>query len=174
MKSTKAGIHIKSLWLLPVIVCLLIMLLPGAALAQTGKEGLILYYASGGYDSEIKPGESVTIFIEVSNEKITATNNIQFSADAPDEWVVQFNPQSIDILDGESIQNVEVTVTAPKNVEKGDYSITIIADSSIGRRVIGTYFWVEKGTNVWIWVGGALGVAVIIAFAFIYRRFTKD
>jgi uncharacterized repeat protein (TIGR01451 family) len=175
MSDLKLSFNAKSLYFLPVIVCLLILVLPATTLAQDGKDGLLLNYASGvGYNSQIAPGETKTLYIEVTNTSNTPTTNIQFSSDAPAGWLLEFNPHSIDILDTNGYQTVDVIVTAPLNVEKGDYSITVIADSSAGRRVLGTYFWVEKGTNIWVWVGGALGVAVIVLFVFIYRRFNKE
>jgi uncharacterized membrane protein len=138
------------------------------------KDELILNYAAGGYNSRISSEETKSIYIEVANNSTSDTTNIQFSYNAPKGWMVAFTPQSISLLNNDSVQTVEVRVTAPRNVEKGNYSITIIADSSAGRRVLDTYFGVEKGTNIWAWVGGALGIAVIILFVLIYRRFAKD
>ncbi|MBN1368177.1 MAG: hypothetical protein JW967_09670 [Dehalococcoidales bacterium] len=173
MKNNKR-INIKSLLLVSLIICMLILLFPSAVLAQEDKESLLLNFTSGYYNSEIKPGESKTIYLEVENKSTTSTTDIQFSFNAPDDWMVEFNPGSIEVIEAGNYEAVEVTVMAPANVEKGDYSITVIADSSAGRRVISTYFWVEKGTNIWIWVGGALGIVVIILFVFIYRRFTRE
>ncbi len=164
----------KLLCIIPVVVCLLVLLLPAAASAQVGKDSLILNYASGGFNNEIEPGEAVKVYIEASNDSDLATNNIIFSAEPPEGWVIEFNPQSINTLAANSLQTVEVTVTAPQNAHKGDYSVTIVANSSVGQRVMGIYFWVAKGTSIWIWVGGALGLALIIVFFFIYRRFTKE
>jgi uncharacterized membrane protein len=163
----------KLFYLIPVVISLLVLLSPTAVLAQD-KDELILNYVAGGYNNQISSEETKTLFIEVTNTSNTDTTDIHFSYDAPEGWVVVFVPQSISVLRAESIQTVEASVTAPQNVEKGDYSITIIADSSAGRRVVGTYFWVEKGSNVWVWVGSGLGLVLIMVFVFIYRRFTKE
>jgi uncharacterized membrane protein len=174
MKKLRLSVNTRSLIIIPVIVYLLILLLPSAVMAQDGKDTFYLTYAAGGYNNEIAAGESKTLYLEVTNDSDIPTTNIQFSYNAPEDWLVEFEFQSIDVLDANSFQTVEVNVTAPVNVEKGDYSITFIADSSVGRRVLDTFFWVEKGTNIWVWVGGALGIVVIILFVLIYRRFGKS
>ena len=143
-------------------------------LAQDGKDSLILRYVAGGYNSEVVPGESKTFFVEVANDSNSSTNNIRFASDAPEEWLVEFKPQSIDALNVGSYQTVEVSITAPQNAEKGGYSVTVIADSNVGRRAMSIYVRVEKGTNMWTWVGGILGAVAIILFVVIFRRFGRD
>ncbi len=162
------------LYFIPLIACISVLLFPVAASAQVNKDSLILNYASGGFNNEIKPGETVKVYIEASNASDTATNHIQFSAEPPENWIVAFDPQSIETLGSDSLQTVEVTVTSPENIQKGDYSITIVANSSAGQRVMSLYFWVQKGSSIWIWIGGGLGLVLIIVFIFIYRRFTKE
>ena len=168
------SVNNKFCYLLLAIVGLVALLSPSYVLAQGGKDGLILRYAAGGYNSEVVPGESNPFFVEVANDSNSSTTNIRFTSDAPKEWVVEFKPQSIDALNAGSYQIVEVSITAPQNAEKGDYSVTVIADSNVGRRAMGIYLRVEKGTNLWMWVGGVLGVMVIALIVVIFRRFGRD
>jgi len=84
------------------------------------------------------------------------------------------NKTSINALNAGSYQTVEIIVTAPKNVPKGYYSITVIAHSNIGLRVMNLYLWVEKESGLWIWIGAALGVMVIAAFVITFKRFSRD
>ena len=174
MRKVGLCVNIKFCYLLLAIVGLLALLSPSYVLAQDGKGGLILRYVAGGYNSEVVPGESNPFFVEVANDSYSSTTNIRFTSDAPKEWVVDFKPQSIDTLNAGSYQTVEVSITAPQNVEKGDYSVTVIADSNIGRRAMSIYVRVEEGTNLWMWVGGVLGVVVIAIFVVIFRRFGRD
>ena len=174
MKKYIMQIGSKPFYFLPLIITLFSLFFPSPVLAQESKDGLILNFASGYYDGKIAAGESKTIYLEVANKSDTSTTDVQFSYNAPDGWVVEFHPSSIDILKVGSFEAIEVDVTAPANINRGDYPVTIIADSSAGRRIITTYFWVEKGANIWAWVGGALGVVIIVAFFFIYRRFTRE
>jgi uncharacterized membrane protein len=176
IQARKIGlsVSIKFCYLLLAIVGLVAVLSPSYVLAQDGKDGLLLRYAAGDYNSEVVPGESKTFFMEVASDSNSYITNIRFTSDAPKEWVVEFKPQSIDALNEDSYQTVEVSITAPQNVEKGDYSVTVIADSNIGRRAISIYVRVEKGTILWMWVGGVLGVVVIALFVVIFRRFGRE
>lgn len=174
MRKVGFGFNIKLYYILLAIVGLLTLLSPSYILAQDIKDGLILRYVAGGYNSEIVPGESKTFFMEVANDSRSSTANILFTCDAPEEWVVAFEPQRIDYLNAGSYQTVEVSITAPQNAEKGDYSVTVIADSNIGRRVMSMYVRVEKGTKLWMWVGGALGAVFIALFVVIFKRFGRD
>ena len=168
------NINIKFCCLIFSIVGLVALLLPSYTLAQEWKDGLIFRYVTGSYDSEIVPGETGTFFIEVANTSDISTANIIFTANAPKEWVVEFKPGNIEVLNAGNFQTVEVAITAPESVEKGGYSVTVIADSSIGRRVMDIYVRVEKGTNLWIWVGSILGVLAVTVFVIIFRRFNRD
>jgi uncharacterized membrane protein len=174
MKKIRVSSNYKFFYLLLAIVGLVALLLPSYVLAQGGKDGLILRYAAGGYNSQVVPGETKTFFMEVANDSDSSTINIRFTSDAPKDWVVEFKPQGLDALSAGSYQTIEVSMTAPRNAEKGDYSVTIIADSNIGRRAMSIYVRVEKGTNLWMWVGGILGMAVIVVFVIIFRRFGRD
>ncbi|MDD4873633.1 MAG: NEW3 domain-containing protein [Dehalococcoidales bacterium] len=174
MSKTGLSVNFKFCYLLLAIVGLAALLSPSYALAQDGKDGLILRYVSGGYSSVVVPDESKLFFMEVANDSSNPTTNIQFTSDAPKEWVVEFKPQSIDALNAGSYQTVEISITAPQNAEKGNYLVTVIADSNIGLRVMNIYIGVEEGTNFWKWVGSVMGVLVIVVSVIIFRRFDKD
>lgn len=174
MKEHRRYFSSKLLFFIPIIMTLFILLCPIPAMAQESDNGLIINLTSGYYDTEIAAGESKIVYFELTNKSDIATTGIEFSYNAPEGWLVEFNPENIEILESDNYEVIEVTVTAPVKVEKGTYSINIITDSSAGRRIISTYFRVEKGTSIWAWVGGALGVIVIISFIFVYRRFARD
>jgi uncharacterized membrane protein len=168
------NIRIKFHCFLVAIVGLIVMLSPFSVLAQEWKDGLILRYLSGGYNSEVVPGESKTFFIEVANNSNVSTIDILFTSNAPKGWLVEFKPHNFAAINADGFQTVEVQITPPQRAEKGDYSVTVIADSSVGRRVMDIYVRVEQGTNLWIWVGAILGLVVIAAFVIIFRRFNRD
>ncbi len=167
------SVKFRTVIIVPILVVIFALLLPVVVIAQDGKDGLVLYFSSG-YGGQINPSESKTLYLEVSNNSNNIISGIYLSADAPEGWSVTFEPQNVGILEAGSYQAVEMDITAPKSVEKGSYSINVIADSSAGRRVIGTQLYVNKGNSIWIWVGGALGIVIIIVFVLIYRRFNKE
>jgi len=167
-------VNIKFCYLLFAIVGFIAIVSPAYVLAQDWKDGLILRHVADGYKNEVVPGESETFFLEVANYGYVSTSNIRFTYDAPKEWLVELKPQGIEVLNAGTFQTVEVAITAPQNAEKGDYNVTIIADSNIGRRVMSIYVRVEEGTNLWIWVGGILGAIVIAGFVIIFIRFSRE
>ena len=174
MRENISNITIKVCYFLLAIVILILLLSPSYTMAQGDKDGLILRYVGGGYNNIVEPGESKTLYIEIANSDSSPTTDIQFTSDAPKAWIVDFNPQSINALNAGSYQTVEIIVTAPKNVSKGNYSITVIAHSNIGIRVMNIYLWVEEESGLWIWIGAALGVIVIAAFVITFKRFSRD
>ncbi len=143
--------------LLAAVIGLLALLSPSSVLAQESRDGLIVRDVTGGFNNVIAPGESKTYFIEAANADNSPTGNIRFTSDAPAGWLVEFNPSGIDTLAAGIYQTVEVTISAPHDARKGNYSVTVIADSSSGRRVTGIYLRVEQGTALWVWVGGPAG-----------------
>jgi uncharacterized membrane protein len=165
---------VKLCYLSLFIAVMLALLLPAHALAQDFKDSLTIRYVTGRYNSELVPGESETVFMEIANTSDDPTSNILFTSDAPEDWAIEFNPQEIEVLSAGSYQTVEISITAPQNVEKGDYSVIVIADSDVGRRVMSIFFRVEKGTSIWVWVGSALGALVIAIFVVIFKRFGRD
>ncbi|MDD4924721.1 MAG: NEW3 domain-containing protein [Dehalococcoidales bacterium] len=174
MREDISNITIKVCYFLLAIAGLILLLSPSYTTAQEGKDGLILRYVYGGYNNIVEPGESKTLYIEIANSDNSPTTDIQFTSEAPNAWIVEFSPQSINTLNAGSYQTIEIIVTAPQNVPKGDYSITVIAHSNIGTRVMNLYMWVEKESGLWIWIGVMLGVLVIAAFIIIFKRFSRD
>jgi uncharacterized membrane protein len=174
LRKIGLSISVRFYYFLLAALGLVALLWPSYVLAQDGRDNLVLRYAAGGYNSEVFPGESKTFFIEAENNSNSSTTNIRFTSDAPKEWVVQFKPPNIGTINAGSYQTVEVSITPPQNTEKGDYNVTVIADSNAGRRAISIYVRVNKGINLWTWVGGTLGVVVIVVFMVIFRRFGRD
>jgi uncharacterized membrane protein len=167
-------VNFRYFYLILAIAGLAVLLLPSSILAQEGKDGLVLNSVPGTFNSEIIPGESKNFYIEAINDSSRPTTSIHFTYDAPKKWLVGFKSLDIATLSPGSHQTVEMNVTAPRNTERGDYTVTIIADSSVGQRAISIYMRVNQGTNLWMWLGIALGVVVIGAFVFVFRHFSKD
>jgi uncharacterized membrane protein len=167
-------VNFRFFYLILAMAGLAALLLPSNILAQNGKDGLVLNTAPGIYNSQVIPGEGKTFYVEATNDSSKPTTNIHFTSDAPRKWSVEFKLQDIATLSPGSHQTVEMNVTAPKNTERGDYTITVIADSSVGQRAISIYVRVDRGTNQWLWLGIVLGVVVIGAFVFVFRHFSKD
>jgi uncharacterized membrane protein len=155
-------------------VGLIAILSPGYILAQGVKTGLDLRLVSGGYNDEVNPGEDNIFFMEIANNSTDTITNIGFSADSPKGWVVEFTPETIDFINADNYQTVDVNIKPPQNTSKGRYTVTVIADSVETRRVMSIFVRVENGISVWAWVGAIVAAVVITGFVIIFRRFGRE
>lgn len=166
-----------SLFLYLALACflgLIIILSPGYVLAQGVKTGLDLRWASGGYYDELEPGEDNIFFLEIVNSSTDTITNIEFSANSPKGWVVEFTPETIDFINADNYQTVDVNIKPLRNTSKGRYTVTVIADSVETRRVMSIFVRVEKGISDWAWVGAIVVAVVITGFVIIFRRFGRQ
>ncbi|MFC2005638.1 NEW3 domain-containing protein [Chloroflexota bacterium] len=171
MRRIRTSINILGIyWLTLLIVGVVITLSPCNVLAQEEKAGLTLRLVSGGYKSEVKPDEDNTFFLEVANSGTKTINNIKFSSDGPEGWVVEFRPEQIDSISVDNYRTVDINIRPPKNTARDGYTITVIADSIETRRVMNIFVRVETGVSVWLWIGAVLTAIVIAGFVIIFIR----
>jgi len=161
-------------WILLLTISLMAVLAPGLAAAQVPpKDDLILNIMNPAYSS-LKGGDEKTVYMEVRNNGSNQLTNITFSAQPPKDWTVTFTPTAIDSLAAGDVQTVEITYKVPQNAEKGDYNITVIADSNGLRAVTGIYQHVESGSLFWVWIAAALAAVLIAGFVIIYLRLDRE
>ncbi|MCD6600144.1 MAG: hypothetical protein J7L19_06225 [Dehalococcoidia bacterium] len=167
-------INWKFLSLLLMVVGLVLVALPCQILAQANKAELTLRLLPGYYYSEVTPGESKTLYLEIENSGDEAITNIELFSDKPKGWTVDFAPESIDYLAADSHQSIGVHVVAGKNTIKDDYTLTLIAEADQTRAVTSTILRVEDAFSPWRWIGLGVGALVIVLFVFLYRRFGRE
>lgn len=174
MRRVRLGINVKVWWLILSVVGLVSILSPCHVLAQEEKVDLILRLASGGYSDEVEPGEDNIFFLEIMNNADKTITNIQLSSDGPEGWVVEFRPERIDSISAGNYRTVDINIKPAENINKGRYTVTIIADSAETRRVMRLFVRVEKGTSVWLWVGVVVTAVVIAGFVIVFMRFNRQ
>ncbi len=160
-------------WILLLAIGLTGVLMPGVAAAQLEKDDLLLNIMYSNYNS-LKAGEQRTVYMEVRNNGSNDLTNIRFSAESPEGWTVEFSPAVIDSLASGNVKTVNITFKVPENAAKGDYNITVIADSNGLRAVTGIYQHVESGSLFWVWVAAALAAVLIVGFVLIFLRFDRE
>jgi uncharacterized membrane protein len=167
----------KKLWLLLAAIALLILVPAGQAAAQENSFQLSLNVLPGYYYWEITPGQETTIYLEIVNTGNQAITDIKLTTVTPNNlegWSIGLNPESIASLGAGSSQTIDVTVTAPPGTERGDYTLTFIAEAGQTRTVTSTTVNVVNSLSVWLWVGIGLAILLIAAFVFIFLRYGRD
>jgi uncharacterized membrane protein len=164
----------KSLCFLLMAIVLVILVPAGLVAAQENSFQLSLNVLPGYYYREITPGQESTLYLEISNTGNQAATDIRLTSDSPEGWDVSLNPESIAYLGAGNSQSIDLTVTAPPGTERGDYTLTIIAQASQTRTATSTTVNVVSSLSVWLWVGIGLAVLLIAAFVFIFLLFGRD
>jgi len=165
--------NIKTHWLLLLVVALVLMLPPIHVLAQEAQEGLSLRLASGSYYNEVVRGEDNTFYLDVVNNSVKTITGIQFHADGPKDWFIEFRPQSITSISADSYQTIDVIIRPPESTSRGDYNVTFIAEAAQTRAVINIFVRVEQGTSVWMWIGIIIAAVAVAGFVFVFMRFGR-
>jgi len=161
----------KILRLILYVAGLMLVLLPGTALAQDEKTGISLTLIPGDYYKEVIPGEENILHLEVHNTGDKPVTNIRLSAEEPEGWYIEFSPAVIGYLNAGSLQTVDIAVTPAKNPARGEHRIHIIAEANETRKITTAFLKIEPATSIWTWIGVAIAAIVIAGFFFVYRRF---
>lgn len=115
------------------VICLLALSLLaifplGTALAQQSPAySLNLTPYGGRYDTTMIAGGDKIVSLTLENTGTAAVNNINFSAEKPDDWEVRFSPTKLAALDIGSSRSIDATIKVPSGAEAGDFMVTIKA-----------------------------------------------
>ena len=162
------------LWL-SVIIAGLVILVPSSRLAaQEDRVELVLQLLPGYYHREITSGEVTTLYLEIRNVGDQEITDVRLISDNPKGWVVGLKPDSIDYHSAGSAQTIDVSVTVPPAIERGEYTLTLIAEAAQTRTATSTVLRVEGAFSFWLWIGGGLAVLVIAIFVIIFIRFGRE
>jgi uncharacterized membrane protein len=163
------------LWFLLVLIALMALVPSGPVTAQEeDRFELVLRLLPGYYYREITAGEESTLYLEISNIGNQAVKDIRLISDHPRGWHVDLRPDSIDYLGAGSSQTIDVSVTAPSGTERGEYTLTIVAEASQKRTATSTVVRVESAFSLWLWIGAGLAALVIVTFVIVYLRLGRD
>jgi uncharacterized membrane protein len=95
--------------------------------------------------------------------------NIALTADAPEKWIVKFEPEKIETFKSEETKEITVTITPPDKTIAGDYMLTFSANSENSSKNIDVRVTVET-PSIWGWVGIGIIVIVVIGVAIIFAK----
>lgn len=128
---------------------------------------------TGLLSTEAVTGEPTTVTLLLKNTGSAVQRNVSMSSFKPENWKVEFKPETVDVLEPGAVKQVEATITPAAQALVGDYSVGLIANGEKASSTVEMRVTV-RAPRAWGWVGIGLIVAVIGGlgglFAWLGRR----
>jgi uncharacterized membrane protein len=124
----------------------------------------------GNLNFKVTAGKEYHFPLVLDNSGTADIEDITFTTNKPDNWVITFDPNEIVALKPGITQQVDVIITAPGSTISGDYIVTIKAESkqytpdSMKLRVT------VQTSTLWGGAGVAIVVAVIAGLIVMFMR----
>ena len=125
----------------------------------TGTYGLEVGTANGLLSLDARQGKPANMSFYVKNTGSAANHGIKFMSFKPENWNVEFNPESIDIIEPGDLKQVELTITTFEDALVGDYSISVNVEGEKASKII-EFRTTVKASSAWGWIG--IGIIVIV------------
>lgn len=140
----------------------------------TGQPELRLTTPTGRLSGEAQAGEETTFKLVIENTGTAPAHNVRFSADAPSQWEITFEPEVLQQLPtGEEVE-ITMRVQPAAKAIAGDYLVTVRAVSDEGPRADVDFRVTVTTSTLWGLVGlGIIALAVLVvagAVAYYGRR----
>ena len=123
----------------------------------------------GVLNTQATSGKNNPFVFVLTNSGSGDLNNITFKADAPQKWIVKFEPEKIENMKAAATQDIKVTITPPDKTIAGDYMLNFSVNSADASKSADLRVTVET-PSIWGWVGIGVIVLVVIGVAIIFAR----
>jgi uncharacterized membrane protein len=135
----------------------------------TGTYGIEVGTASGLLSLDARQGKPSSISVYVKNTGSAANNQIHFMSFKPENWKVEFEPETIDTIEPGDLKQVDVKITPYEDALVGDYSVSLKIDGEKSSKNMEFRVSV-KASSAWAWIGIAIIVLVIAVLTIIFRK----
>ena len=125
----------------------------------TGTYGLEVGTTSGLLSLDAKQGKAANMSIYVKNTGSATNHNIKFVTFKPENWKVEFNPETVDAVEPGDFKQVEVTITPYEDALVGDYSVGVDVEGEKASKSI-EFRVTVKASTAWGWIG--IGIIVVV------------
>jgi uncharacterized membrane protein len=125
----------------------------------TGTYGLEVGTTTGLLSLDAKQGKAANMSIYVKNTGSATNHDITFMTYKPENWEVEFNPETIDALEPNDLEQVEVTITPYEDALVGDYSVGVDVNGEKASKSI-EFRVTVKASTAWGWIG--IGIIVVV------------
>jgi len=141
--------------------------------ALTGIYKLDAATPSGRLSLEAVVGKPATTTVLVRNTGSAVNRNIKLSAFAPENWKVEFAPETIPALEPGALKEVAVKIITAPQALVGDYSVALTVDGEKSSKTLEMRV-TARASAKWAWVGVGM-IAVVLGglgglFAWFGRR----
>jgi len=123
----------------------------------------------GVLNTQATSGKNNPFVFVLTNSGSGDLNNITFKADAPQKWIVKFEPEKLETMKAGATQDIKVTITPPDKTIAGDYMLNFSINSADASKNADLRVTVET-PSIWGWVGIGVIVLVVIGVAVIFAR----
>jgi uncharacterized membrane protein len=123
----------------------------------------------GVLNTQATSGKNNPFVFVLTNSGSGDLNNITFKADAPQKWIVKFEPEKIETMKAAETKDIKVTITPPDKTIAGDYMLNFSVNSADASKSADLRVTVET-PSIWGWVGIGVIVLVVIGVAVIFAR----
>ena len=135
----------------------------------TGQPDLSLTGPEQRLSGSATAGQASTFPFTLSNTGSAPAQNVKFSASAPTDWTVTFDPDSLPSLDANGTQPVNVKITPSDKAIAGDYVVTVSANAD-GTSQSAQFRVTVNTSTIWGLVGLIIiAIAVIIIVLAVLR-----
>ena len=124
---------------------------------------------TGMLNTKATSGKNNPFIIVLTSTGSADIENITLKADAPEKWIVKFEPEKIETFKSEETKEIKVTITPPDKTIAGDYMLTFSANSENSSKNIDVRITVET-PSIWGLVGIGIIVIVVIGVAIIFAK----
>lgn len=138
----------------------------------TGTYELEVGTPSGLLSLEAHQGKAANVSFYVKNSGTAANSNIRFMSFKPENWKVEFNPERIDLIEPNTLKQIEMVITPADEALVGDYSVAVRIEGEKSSKTLEFRIGV-KASSVWGWVGIGIIVAVILGLFGLFRTFGR-
>jgi uncharacterized membrane protein len=134
----------------------------------TGTYGLEVGTPNGLLSLDARQGKTANISFYVKNTGSAINNNIKFMSFKPENWKVEFSPETIPSIQPGDLKQVELSITPNNDALVGDYSVTVNVDGEKASKPIEFRVTVRAST-AWGWIGIGIIVLVIAGLTGLFR-----
>lgn len=135
----------------------------------TGTYNLDAGTANGLLSLDARQGKPSTVSLYVKNTGSAVNNGIHFMSFKPENWKVEFEPESIDAIEPGELKQVEVKITPYEDALVGDYSVSLKINGEKASKDMEFRVSV-KASSAWAWIGIAIIVVVIALLTITFRK----